>query len=139
MTLPLLVDAGPLVALLSERDRHHEWAKQAFAGSPTPARTCEAVLSEAWHLLRQTHRGQVALLELVERGLVSIDFALAAELIAVRRLVTRYRDRPMSLADACLVRMAELYDEAAVLTVDSDFTVYRKNGRQVIPLIAPFA
>jgi len=49
------------------------------------------------------------------------------------------RDRPMSLADACLVRMAELYDEAAVLTLDSDFTIYRKNGRQVIPLIAPFA
>lgn len=138
MTSPLLVDAGPLVALLSERDRHHEWAKQAFAGAAPSVRTCEAVLSEAWHLLRLTRRGQPALLELVERGLVSIDFALAAELVAVRRLVTRYRDRPMSLADACLVRMAELYDEAAVLTIDADFTIYRKNGRQVIPLIAPF-
>lgn len=60
-------------------------------------------------------------------------------LAAVRRLVTRYRDRPMSLADACLVRLAELYDEAAVLTLDANFTIYRKNGRQVIPLIAPFA
>ncbi|MGH8700581.1 MAG: type II toxin-antitoxin system VapC family toxin [Burkholderiales bacterium] len=139
MTTPLLVDTGPLVALLSERDRHHEWAKQAFAGSATPARTCEAVLSEAWYLLRLTRRGQPALLELVERGLISIDFALASELVAVRRLVTRYRDRPMALADACLVRMAELYDEATVLTLDADFTIYRKNGRQVIPLIAPFA
>lgn len=138
--IPLpLVDTGALVALLSERDRHHEWAKQTFAAATPPIRTCEAVLSEAWHLLRQTRRGQVALLELVERSLVSIDFVLAAELVAVRRLVTRYRDRPMSLADACLVRMAELYDEAAVLTIDSDFTIYRKNGRQVIPLIAPFA
>lgn len=139
MTAALLADTGPLVALLSERDRHHEWAKQAFAGTASPVRTCEAVLSEAWHLLRLTRRGQPALLELVERGLISIDFALAAELVAVRRLVTRYRDRPMSLADACLVRMAELYDEAAVLTVDADFTIYRKNGRQVIPLLAPFA
>ena len=139
MTTPVLADTGPLVALLSERDRHHEWAKQALAGSPIPARTCEAVLSEAWHLLRLTRRGQTALLELVERGLLSIDFALDEEIVAVRRLVTRYRDRPMSLADACLVRMAELYDEAAVLTVDADFTIYRKNGRQVIPLIAPFA
>lgn len=138
MSASLLVDTGPLVALLSERDRHHEWAKQAFAGSSIPARTCEAVLSEAWHLLRLTRRGQSALLELVERGLVSLDFTLAAELVAVSRLVTRYRDRPMSLADACLVRMAELYDEAAVLTLDEDFTIYRKNGRQVIPLVAPF-
>ena len=77
------------------------------------------------------------MLELVERGLIGLDFSLAAELVAVRRLVTRYRDRPMSLADACLVRMAELYDEAAVLTLDSDFTVYRKNGRQVIPVVMP--
>ncbi len=139
MTQPLLVDAGPLVALLSERDRHHQWAKQAFARVTPPMRTCEAVLSEAWYLLRLTRRGQTALLEFVERGLVSIDFALGSELAAVRRLVTRYRDRPISLADACLVRMAELYDEAAVLTLDADFTIYRKNGRQVIPLIAPFA
>lgn len=139
MTQPLLVDAGPLVALLSERDRYHRWSKQAFARVTPPMRTCEAVLSEAWYLLRLSRRGQTALLELVERGLVSIDFALGSELAAVRRLVTRYHDRPMSLADACLVRMAELYDEAAVLTLDADFTIYRKNGRQVIPLIAPFA
>ena len=139
MTQPLLVDAGPLVALLSERDRYHSWARQAFARTTPPLRTCEAVLSEAWYLLRLTRRGQTAVLEFVERGLVTVDFALSSELAAVRRLVTRYRDRPMSLADACLVRMAELYDEAAVLTLDSDFTIYRKNGRQVIPLIEPFA
>ena len=139
MTQPLLVDAGPLVALLSERDRYHQWARLAFGRATPPMSTCEAVLSEAWYLLRLTRRGQTALLEFVERGLVSVDFALSSELAAVRRLVTRYRDRPMSLADACLVRMAELYDEAAVLTLDADFTIYRKNGRQVIPLIAPFA
>jgi predicted nucleic acid-binding protein len=75
----------------------------------------------------------------MERGLLSIDFAIASELAAVRRLVNRYRDQPMSLADACLVRMAELYDDAKVLTLDSDFAVYRKNGRQMITLIAPFA
>src|SRR5688572_14884569 len=74
---------------------------------------------------------------MVERGLVSLDFVLAAELFSVRRLVTRYRDRPMSLADTCLVRKAELYDEAAVLTLDADFTIYRKNGRQIIPVVAP--
>lgn len=101
-------------------------------------RSCEAVVSEAWYLLRNSRKGQAALLDLLERGLLSIDFALGSELVPVRRLVDRYRDRPMSLADACLVRMAELYDEASILTLDSDFSVYRKNGRQVITLIAPF-
>jgi len=139
VTQSVLVDTGPLVALLSERDRCHQWARQAFARATPPARTCEAVLSEAWYLLRLTRRGQTALLEFIERSLVSVDFALNSEVAAVRRLVTRYRDRSISLADACLVRMAELYDEAAVLTLDSDFTIYRKNGRQVIPLIAPYA
>jgi len=139
VTQALLVDTGPLVALLSERDRYHPWAKQAFARATPPLATCEAVLSEAWYLLRASRRGQTALLEFIERRILSIDFALKAELAAVRRLVTRYRDRPMSLADACLVRMAELYDGATVLTLDADFTIYRKNGRQVIPLIAPFA
>jgi predicted nucleic acid-binding protein len=139
VSAPLLVDAGPLVALLSERDRHHAWARQAFARTKAPLHTCEAVLSEAWYLLRQSQRGQTALLELMERDLLSIDFSIMSELTAVRRLVNRYRDQPISLADACLVRMAELRDDAAVLTLDSDFVVYRKNGRQVIALIAPFA
>jgi predicted nucleic acid-binding protein len=96
-------------------------------------------LAEAWHLLRGTANGQTALLELITAGTVVIEFALMAELAAVRRLVARYRDRPMSLADACLVRMAELFDEATVITVDRDFAVYRKNGRQAIPLVSPFA
>ena len=139
MKAPLLVDSGPLVALLSERDRYHGWANQAFARAAAPLRTCEAVVSEAWYLLRLTSGGQAAVLELLERGLLSIDFTLMSELAAVRRLITRYRDQPMSLADACLVRMAELYDDATVLTLDTDFSVYRKNGRQVIALIAPFA
>ena len=139
MIASLLVDTGPLVALLSTRDRYHAWAKEVFAQAGAPLLTCEAVLSEAWYLLRQTQRGQTALLELMERGLLAIEFTIASELGPVRRLVYRYRDQPMSLADACLVRMAELNDDATVLTLDSDFSVYRKNGRQVIALIAPFS
>ncbi len=91
------------------------------------------------HLLRGAANGQTALLELNTAGTLVIAFALMAELAAVRRLVARYRDRPMSLADACLVRIAELFDEATVITVDRDFAVYRKNGRQAIPLVSPFA
>lgn len=138
MTQRAIVDAGPLVALLSARDHHHAWAKSAFAGVTPPAVTCEAVLAEAWHLLRNTANGQIALLDLLAAGTLTVEFALLAELTAVRRLVARYRDRPMSLADACLVRLAELFDEARILTVDKDFSVYRKHGRQAIPLVSPF-
>lgn len=49
----------------------------------------------------------------------------------------RYADVPMSLADACLVRMSELSDDASVLTLDSDFRIYRRLGRQAIPLLTP--
>lgn len=134
-----IVDAGPLVAVLSQRDRYHAWAKGAFANVKAPVVTCEAVLAEAWHLLRGTATGQLALLELIASGVVVVEFSLMSELAAVRRLVARYRDRPMSLADACLVRMTELHESALVLTLDQDFSVYRKHGRQVIPLISPFA
>lgn len=138
MTRRAIVDAGPLVALLSARDHYHAWAKSAFAGVTPPAVTCEAVLAEAWHLLRDTASGQIALLDLLAAGTLTVEFALLAELTAVRRLVARYRDRPMSLADACLVRLAELFDEARILTVDKDFSVYRKHGRQAIRLVSPF-
>jgi predicted nucleic acid-binding protein len=137
VTRRFIVDTGPLVALLSKRDRHHRWALETFATVKPPALTCEAVLAEAWHLLSGTARGQAALLELIAVGTLAAEFALMPELAAVRRLVTRYRDRPMSLADACLVRLAELYDDAEVITLDWDFSIYRKHGRQIIPLRLP--
>lgn len=137
MSERFIVDAGPLVALLSRQDRHHAWAKNVFAEVHPPAITCEAVLAEAWHLLRGTANGQRALLDLIAAGTMSVEFALMSELESVRRLVLRYRDRPMSLADACLVRLAELFDEATVITLDEDFSVYRKHGRQTIRLLAP--
>lgn len=137
MTPRRICDAGPVVALLSERDRFHRWAKEVFAQITPPVLTCEAVLAEAWHLLRGTANGQAAMLALLSTKAIAIEFSLADEVTAVRRLVARYRDRPMSLADACLVRMSELVDDAAVITIDRDFHVYRRHGRQVIPLISP--
>ena len=83
--------------------------------------------------------GQFALLELIATGVAVTEFSLKEELAAVRRLAARYRDRPMSLADACLVRLSEMYDESVLITVDRDFAVYRKHGRQTIPLVSPFA
>jgi len=130
-------DAGPLVAYLKGDDRDHGWAAGVFQRLTSPLRTCDAALSEAFFLLRRTHNGTERVLELLERGIVLPDFNLASELPAVAQLLRRYQSVPMSLADACLVRMAELHRDAAVLTLDRDFRVYRKHRRHVIPLICP--
>jgi len=134
---PEIVDAGPLVALLNRRDAHHEWAKSRFVELTPPLLTCEAVLSEACFLLRDIPSGPEAVLRLVARGTIVPQFDVLREIASLTRLVSRYASLPMSLADACLVRMAEIHDGSTILTIDSHFTIYRKNGRQVIPLIRP--
>ncbi len=131
----IITDAGPIVAYLKRDDEHHAWAESMFQTFHSPLRTCDAVLSEAFFLLQQTHRGGDQLLALLERGLVVPDFDLAPELPAVAQLMRRYQDVPMSLADACLVRMTEQDRDATVFTLDSDFKFYRRNGRQTISLI----
>jgi len=134
---PILLDTGPLVALLNARDAHHGWARELLASVAPPLVTCEAVLSEACFLVRQLHGGRDRVLELVHRGAVAVPFRLEDELPAVRRLLSRYADVPMSLADACLVRMAEQHAGSAVMTMDGDFRIYRKHGRQIVPTLMP--
>jgi predicted nucleic acid-binding protein len=134
---PILLDTGPLVAFLNRRDRFHEWSKEIFGGIGPSVLSCEAVLSESCFLLRHTENGAEAILRLVERGLIRLSFRLEAESAAVRRLLARYAGVPMSLADACLVRMSEQVPASTVLTLDRDFKIYRKHGRNVIPTITP--
>jgi predicted nucleic acid-binding protein len=131
----VLVDAGFLVALLSGRDRNHRWAAVSARQFPPPWSTCEAVLSEAFHLLAAPGRPTLAAL-LGRRALVPA-FALAEHLQGVLKLMEKYADVPMSLADASLVRMSEIVADPVVLTTDWDFRVYRRHGRQVVPLVAP--
>jgi uncharacterized protein len=125
------------VAYLKRDDKDHDWAREMFHRLTSPLRTCDAALSEAFFLLRQTHGGTGKLLALLERGLGIPDFNLLAELAAVGQLLRRYESVPMSLADACLVRMAELHRDATVFTLDGDFKIYRRHKRQMIPLIHP--
>jgi predicted nucleic acid-binding protein len=125
------------VAFLSATDAHHEWAVHTFRKLRTPLVTCEAVIAETTHLLRASHDAQDKVLEWVGRGTLVPDFDLTSEGAAVRRLMRRYKDVPMSLADACLVRLAEIHDDHAVVTLDADFRVYRKDGRAPVPLVAP--
>lgn len=133
----VIVDAGPLVALLNSRDTHHAWVVQQLGEIQPPMLTCEAVLAEATYLTRAVAGARAALIEMLGEGFLSIGMALADHHSAILTMIRRYTDVPMSLADACLVRLAELYPQSQVLTLDSDFAIYRKNGRQVIHMLRP--
>jgi uncharacterized protein len=137
VTEAILVDTGPIVAFLNGRDRYHHWSRETFSEIESPVLSCEAVLSEACFLLRNAPGGSEAVLKLVDRGLVRIPFRLEAENAPVRRLLSRYSNVPMSLADACLVRMSEQLADSVLLTLDRDFKVYRRLGRGVIPTRMP--
>jgi predicted nucleic acid-binding protein len=132
----LILDTGPWVALLCRDERHHAWAKMQFAQAETLL-TCEAVVAETCFLLARAGFDPGRALAFVERGIVRIGMTLGEEIAAVRALFERYDNVPASLADACLIRLAELYEPCRILTVDSDFRIYRRHGRKTIPLIAP--
>lgn len=102
-----------------------------------PFLTCDAVLSETFFLISRLPRGPERFFDLLDSGLLISSFPLIAEFPSLRRLIAKYRDLPMSLADACLVRMSELCTNSTVFTVDKDFLIYRRNGRQTIPVVMP--
>ena len=132
-----LVDSGPLVALLVRRDQHHDWAVQQFERLTAPFLTCEAVLSETQFLVHRFGGNPLVVLDMVARGALNVAFQVKDEIDRLQELQFTYRDLPMSLADACLVRMSELHSHGRVFTTDSDFRTYRRNGRQVIPTLLP--
>jgi predicted nucleic acid-binding protein len=122
----VLLDTGPLVALLSRRDSEHERAKALFAECEPPLRTCEAVVVEACHLLRKADtRAPAEVVGLGRKGMYEIALSLSLEFGAVETLFEKYQRRGISLADACLIRCAELYGEPRIMTFDSDFAFYR--------------
>lgn len=133
----IVIDTGPIVALLNRRDRHHAWIREVLGTVEPPIFTCEAVVSEACFLLGHLADGQDAVLELLSKGIVKIDFRMLSEVDALQGLMRKFANVPMSLADACLVRMTELDAQSAVVTLDTDFRVYRRNRRQVVPTIMP--
>ncbi len=138
MTRGIIVDTGPLVSLPDRSDGHHTWASRQAEVLPVPWLVCEAVLTEAWHLLRNTTNGQAAVLDMLGDGVLRVAFNLASEADAVSRLVRKYADLPMSLADGCVVRMAELLAGARVVTLDRHFTVYRMHGDRSVPLVTRY-
>jgi len=132
-----LLDTGPLVAYLGRKDACHEWAVRQFAALRPPLLTCEPVLAEACFLVERNSGRPGNLLKLLQRGIFRIALNVESEAAALESLMERYSDTPMSLADACLVRMSEMHVDSRIFTMDSDFERYHRNGRQIITLIRP--
>ena len=133
----VVLDTGPLVAFLDASDRHHPWAVAEFERFRGAVLFCEPVVTEALYLLRGHRPAQEKILEWIERGDLTCDFTLFSEAGFVRGLWRRYGNVPMSLADACLVRLAELHPLAEVCSIDSDFVIYRKSTGERLRLSHP--
>jgi uncharacterized protein len=128
----ILVDAGPLVALLDADDDHHAVCVETMRRLRDPLGTVWPAVTEAMHLLSFSTGAQDALVQMLQRGapgLVPLD---GKDLVRIRELMAKHRDLPMDLADAALVRVAERERCRNVFTLDrTDFSVYRpaKLGR----------
>jgi uncharacterized protein len=133
----IIVDTGPLVAYFNRRDRWHRWVADQMAALNPPLVTCEPVLTEACFLIQRAGGRPVDLIRKVAQRSLEIGIDLEEDAAGVESLMQRYADTPMSLADACLVRLTERFPDCRLFTLDSDFEHYRRNGRQVIPLLHP--
>lgn len=137
MNGPVLLDTGPLVTFLADGLSHHDWAREHWKQLRPPLLTCEPVLTEAAFLLKREGHEADAIFALLERGVLRVALRMDEHQADLRNLMHRYRDRPMSLADACLVRMTELHSNSVIFTLDNDFRIYRRNGNKVLSLLIP--
>ncbi len=127
---PVLLDTGVIVALLDRSERRHAACVEVVTELAAPLVTCEAVVAEACYLLRRLRGAPDAVLANVERGVFQVPFHLDSAVGAIRALMKRYASVPMDLADACLVLLADMLETGAILTLDSDFEVYRWRRRR---------
>jgi predicted nucleic acid-binding protein len=129
-----ILDAGPLIAAINRDDRHHRWAIETLGRLGPPYHSCPEAMAEAAAVTGRP----AAVVEMIQAGEIVLAFDLASQASSVLALLRKYADRDMDLADACIVRMTELVRDCRVVTLDrADFSVYRRNGRDLIPLIAP--
>jgi predicted nucleic acid-binding protein len=133
----IIVDTGPLVAYFNRRDRWHRWATEQMAALSPPLVTCEPVITEACFLIQKSGGRPEDLIRKVAQRSLEIGMNFEDDASGLEALIQRYADTPMSLADACLVRLTERLSDCLLFTLDSDFEHYRRNGRQIIPLLRP--
>ena len=129
-----ILDAGPLIAALNRDDAYHAWACETLQQIGPPFFSCAEAMAEAAAMTGQP----AAIVEMIAAGEILLAFDLSEQTAGVLKLLRKYSDQSMDLADACIVRMSELIRESRVITLDrSDFSVYRRNGRETIPTIVP--
>ncbi|MGH7809062.1 MAG: type II toxin-antitoxin system VapC family toxin [Candidatus Binatia bacterium] len=131
----ILVDTGPLVALIHEDDNEHPTCKEIFLTLNESLGTVWPVLSEAMYLLSFSWQAQIALWEMIESGAVELLALDRSDVERMKELMRKYRDLPMDLADAALVRVAERERIRRIFTLDRrDFQIYRPSriGKFVI-------
>ena len=133
----VIADTGPLVAMLDRDDQDHAWAVRQGRRLPPKMLSCEAVLSEVHFLTQDLPAAKDRIESWLADGRLELPFTVRDHHALIHELMARYASVPMSFADACLVSMSELWPQAPVFTLDSDFRVYRRNKRQSLPLICP--
>ena len=133
----VIADTGPLVAMLDRDDQDHAWTVLEGRRLPPKMLSCEAVLSEVHFLTQDIPEAKGRIESWLADGRLDLPFTVRDHHSFLHELMVRYASVPMSFADACLVRMSELWPDAPVFTLDSDFRVYRRNKRQSLPLICP--
>lgn len=136
MRRAVLLDTGPLVAYFCPADTYHAWAVSQFASFVAPVITCEPVLAESCFLLARAGVPPTRILAKLAQGVFRVGLNIEREAAAIGALIQRYADLPMSLADACLVRLAETHP-GPLCTLDPDFRVYRRQGHHPLDLIIP--
>jgi predicted nucleic acid-binding protein len=134
----IIVDTGPLVALLSKDDQWHDWAVETAGRIAGPLCTCESVLAETFFLLSGVGNGCRTFAQFLRNpGFLILPWKIDNDRNAPLQLLEKYSDLPASLADACLIRMAEQSSDPLVWTIDDHFMVYRMHGTKRIPTIMP--
>ena len=132
----VLLDTGPLVALLAKEDAGHERARAVIAECEPPFRTCEAVIAEACFLMQKVHAdGPAEIIALGRKGFYEVSLSVEDHWANIEHLIHKYKNRPISLADACLIRCAEVFQEPRILTFDSDFGIYRWAGKKLFKVL----
>jgi predicted nucleic acid-binding protein len=129
-----ILDAGPLIAALNSADQYHRWACETLKQFGPPFYTCPEAMAEAAAMTGRP----AAIVEMIQSEEIILEFDLSNQASSILALLKKYQDRDMDLADACIVRMTELIRNCRVITLDrADFAVYRRNGRELIPVIIP--
>lgn len=133
----IIIDTGAIVALADRREQYHNWCKHQVAALAPPFFTCEAVLSESFHLLKNVPNGTKTLLGYLDKDLFKVRFSYNNRESQVKNILSKYGDLPASFADACLLGMYETTRGSKVFTLDDHFTIYRTSKGQLLSLIIP--